>query len=73
MATKSLYEEIHQVIQLSTKQITPCKHCHKNPEDFSKAINHYIEHGYKLLHVGSEFSSDRHGEPCHYTVAVLGI
>ena len=36
------------------------------------AINHMLEHGWRLLHVGSEWSEDREGKTIHHTVAILG-
>ena len=37
-----------------------------------KAINHMLGHGYKLLHVGSEWGEDREGKSVSHTVALLG-
>jgi hypothetical protein len=41
--------------------------------DIGKEIQHYLEHGYKLLHVGQETSYDDDGKPWHSTVAVVGL
>lgn len=63
------------VIHVSTNITTGCKHCiHQiGGEQFAELINHYItEHGYELLHVGSE-TSHGDGGLWHSTVAVLGI
>jgi len=35
-------------------------------------INHLLNHGYKLLHVGQETITDSDGKPWHTTVAILG-
>jgi len=35
-------------------------------------INHLLKHGYKLLHVGQETTTDPDGKPWHTTVAILG-
>lgn len=40
--------------------------------DIGKQIQHYLEHGYELLHVGTETSHDDDGKPWHSTVAVIG-
>jgi hypothetical protein len=40
--------------------------------DFGEQINHYLSHGYKLLHVGAETARSDKGDPWHYTVAILG-
>jgi len=41
--------------------------------DLGNRIQHYLDHGYKLLHVGSETSHDDEGKPWHSTVAVVGL
>jgi hypothetical protein len=41
--------------------------------DFDESVNHYLkEHGYKLLHVGQETSSDGEGNLWQKTAAVIG-
>jgi hypothetical protein len=37
-----------------------------------KAINHLLEHGWLLLHVGSEWARDENGRSISHTVAILG-
>ena len=55
-----------------------CEHCgaslgHGGGGSVSDDINHFIEeHGYRLLHVGTETSPDPEGHPWHATVAILG-
>jgi len=48
----------------------------KSPREKSglaHSVNHYIaQHGYALLHVGTETSRDDKGKPWHNTIAVLG-
>jgi len=71
----TLYEGICHVIHVSTDIGTHCEHCAEwiGSERLAKSINHYIEdHGYKLLHVGTETTCDDGGKPWHTTVAVLG-
>lgn len=36
------------------------------------AINHVLDHGWSLLHVGSEWARDEHGASISHTVAILG-
>ena len=63
------------LVHISTNTGTGCEHCGTpvGLEHFAKSVNHYIEqHGYTLLHVGTETSHDMRGELCHSTVAVLG-
>ena len=55
-----------------------CEHCGEwvgadDSGDIGASINHYIgQHGYRLLHVGSQTSHDAEGKPWHSTVAILG-
>jgi hypothetical protein len=73
----SYYIGVGHVVHLSTNQSRQCDHCERRirdgGENFSENVNHYIiEHGYKLLHVGGETSSDSEAKPWHSTIAVLG-
>jgi hypothetical protein len=62
-----------RVARLSSNELSLCEHCEFSPPDVGKAINHYTaEHGYRLLHVGSETERDSNGDPWHSTVAILG-
>ena len=36
------------------------------------AINHVLQHGWRLLHVGSEWGEDEDGKSVSHTVAILG-
>ena len=62
--------------QLSTNIGRSCEHCgtmvgSNDDGDLSDSINHYIsEHGYELLHVGTQTSRGDEGL-WHHTVAVL--
>ncbi len=76
MATQaSYYQGISHVVELSTNTGTRCEHCSTGVglDKFTESINHYIgQHGYKLLHVGTETSHDDGGKPWHSTIAILG-
>jgi hypothetical protein len=72
-----LMGDVKHVVRLTSDEISVCPVCDKLPADMSKAfdiaesINHYLNHGYKVLHVGQETSREEHGL-YHMTVAVLG-
>ena len=76
MTTQNYYEGVQHVVFISTDITTGCEHCNERiggTERFGGSINHYIEqHGYKLLHVGSETIRDFAGTPWHTTIAVVG-
>jgi hypothetical protein len=62
-------------VTVSTAVLTGgCSLCHekwKDWESLEERVNHYLKHGYKLLHVGQETSRANEGL-YHATVAVLG-
>jgi hypothetical protein len=71
--------DVAHTIGLTTNRGHGCEHCDLGLLDIdadavsiSEAINHYIGHGYHLLHVGTETSHDDQGKPWHSTVALLG-
>lgn len=76
MTTQNYYEGIQHVVFISTDVEQSCEHCTERVGGnryFGESINHYIEqHGYKLLHVGSETTRDDAGTPWHTTVSVVG-
>jgi hypothetical protein len=75
MTTENYYKDIKHVVYISTNIGTGCEHCDAKIgiDNFAESINHYInDHGYKLLHVGTETSHDMEGNPWHSSVAVLG-
>jgi hypothetical protein len=76
MTTQNLYDGIRHVVRVTTESSrASCEHCHHEQGglDFPASINHYIEqHGYRLLHVGTETTDDKNGNPWHCTIAVLG-
>ena len=41
-------------------------------EQINGAINHVLQHGWRLLHVGAEFDQDEEGKSITTTVAILG-
>ena len=68
-------QDTKNVVTVSTNIGTTCSECDFliNPQEFDKSVNHYInEHGYTLLHVGTETDRDYKEAICHSTVAVLG-
>ena len=67
---------VSHVVQIDTNTTGGCEHCNASiggRESLAESINHYIEqHGYKLLHVGSQTSHGPDGTPWHDTIALLG-
>lgn len=63
------------VVQLSSDVHGPCEACRdfRTDDDMGNAINHYLEHGYVLLHVGTQTTHDLDGKPSHSTVAIMGL
>jgi len=75
MTTENHYKGITHVVQLSTNIGKCCEHCSTQvgTDNFAESINHYIsEHGYKLLHAGSETTEDLNGKLWHHSVALVG-
>jgi hypothetical protein len=65
------------VVQLSSAWQKQCPICKKIPlmtedPDIGAQINHYLEHGYTLIHVGQETTKNNNGELWQTSVAVLG-
>lgn len=51
----------------------PLPNRHMSDSDLEDHVNHYLGHGYVLLHVGQETrAGDAEGRVVHATVAVLG-
>ena len=79
MRTQNYYEGIDHLVHLSNNDELElsCEHCEYKigtSDRLAIAVNHYIlEHGYKLLHVGTETYRSSDGTPWHVTVAILGI
>lgn len=76
MTIENYYKDINHIVHITTDDHTACKECASNTFNQNKiadAINHYIsQHGYKLLHVGSETTRDDQNRIWHNTVAILG-
>jgi hypothetical protein len=69
------YNGVTHVVHISTSARRGCAECDQliYGKHLDWAINHYIEnHGYRLLHVGTETGRDDDGNLLHSTVAVLG-
>ena len=68
--------KVTRVVTVSTSTGANCEDCRVEPiglDHFEDGINHYIQaHGYTLLHVGQETSTDFEEPPWQSTVAVLG-
>lgn len=71
-----LINTMRHTVHLSTNVGKACEHCPNGKwaiDDIAGAANHYLEeHGYVLLHVGPESSTDDHGKPTYHTVFVVG-
>jgi len=64
-----------KTVQVSSDITASCPECVEGPDhgaDVAEKINHFLQHGYNLLHVGQETSTGSNGEPWHNTVAILG-
>jgi hypothetical protein len=67
-------DDVKKTVSVSSGVHAPCQECERGIEGESihEKINHYLSHGYKLLHVGTQSTRDYRDEPCQDTVAVLG-
>ena len=68
-------QRVKEVVQVSSSFWKCCKYCSalKMSEDsVEDQVNHYLRHGLKLLHLGTESSRTAQGEVWLSTVAVLG-
>jgi hypothetical protein len=75
MVSDNIYMDISHVVHISTDIEKSCEHCSfpLKSDKFAESINHYIEqHGYRLLHVGTETVRDYEEKLCHISVAILG-
>jgi hypothetical protein len=67
-----------QVFQISTNIWKNCPECSNMPhsaigdDEIDERVNHVLQHGYKLLHVGQQTSEDSQGRIWQTTVAILG-
>lgn len=67
-------ERFKAVVEVSTGHTRACSICHgtfERYDGFQEKVNHYLDHGLTLLHVGMrhEFDSE---SPTAHTVAILG-
>lgn len=67
-------DNVKRTTELASNISRGCEHCDKLVGgDVSDGVNHFIEeHGYRLLHVGTETSHNMDGKLWHSTVAILG-
>jgi hypothetical protein len=68
-------QDVKEVVEVSSSFWKTCKYCSalKLSEDSVEAqVNHYLGHGLKLLHIGTESSRTDEGAIWQSTVAVLG-
>jgi hypothetical protein len=72
-------KNIKEVVEINSNIFSSCKYCTENifatdPGDsrIADRINHYLRHGFKILHIGSQTNDGPDGKPWHSTVAVLG-
>jgi len=64
-----------QTVYLISSEGKPCVECDDDitSMEFDERINHYLEHRYKLLHVGPDTShSDGNGNFWYRSVALVG-
>ena len=73
MTDENPYNGISHVVRVHTNYKTQCEHCDAlfDYNEFAESINHYIEHGYKLLHIGTE-THHIEGNLWYFSVATLG-
>ncbi len=70
--------DVKETVEIHTN-VTPttCPECREaiymhGGDKIDSAINHLLDHGFSLLHVGSEWGEDRDGKTISHTVAILG-
>jgi hypothetical protein len=67
---------VQHTVQINSSITKSCQHCGNiglsSEPDVAEQINHYLKHGYKVLHVGQETSRDANGDQWQSTVAILG-
>lgn len=70
-------KEFSRIVRHSTNEPCLCSHpgCSWVPlgDSVEACANHMVdEHGYSIIHVGSETTED-HGKVFHHTVVVVGV
>lgn len=74
MSNTGDYAGISNIAQVRSGAVEACSACNSSldaTEDFAGAVNHYLGHGYMLLHVGQQTSKTEEGVWTE-TVAILG-
>jgi hypothetical protein len=68
-------DEVGRIVQISSGVTGgSCEYCSDGlSNDFAERVNHYLEHGGLLLHVGAQSDQYREGKPLTNTVAVIGF
>ena len=64
-----------EVFKVSSNEGRSCPSCTKwldGHGNWTDSVNHVLGHGWRLLHVGGEASTDDQGKSIEFTVAVLG-
>jgi hypothetical protein len=67
---------VGQVVRVSSSEGRMCEACNSESiglDRFAESINHYLGHGYHIVHVGQETVRDDSGALRQSTVAILGI
>ncbi len=67
--------DVAKVVQLSSNVHQRCDECQNffSGEDVGEAINHYLSHGFSLLHIGEQTAWAPDGKQLwHQTVAIVG-
>lgn len=67
--------DVKEVVQVSSSFWKCCKYCSAlklSQDSVEEQVNHYLDHGLKLLHIGTESSRTPEGDVWQSTVAVLG-
>lgn len=69
-------QNVTKTVSVLTGTWGRCEDCGENGHllkgTIDESINHYLGHGYRLLHVGTQSGFAAEGEVWHNTVAVLG-
>jgi len=68
-------KDVKEVVQVSSSFWKCCKYCSAlklYQDSVEEQVNHYLGHGLRLLHIGTESSRSPEGEVWQSTVALLG-
>ncbi|MFO8100654.1 MAG: hypothetical protein R6U37_00580 [Dehalococcoidia bacterium] len=70
----SIYEGIVHTVQFASSSENQCEKCGYSFEkgDLSGLINHYLEDGYRLLHIGTQSFADNSNQLEYETVVIMG-